>query len=441
VRDDLNQSAPRVMCVLDPLRVEITNWPEQQVEQLDAPYWPHDVPREGSRTVPFTRELFIERGDFSEDPPKGFFRLAPGTEVRLRYGYIIRCDDVVRDGNGTVTSLRCTYDPDTRGGAAPQDRNVKGTLHWVSAAHGVRCEVRLYDRLFSVPDPDADADADFREHLNPESLVIVRDAVVEPSLAGSAPGARFQFERLGYFVADTVDSRPDALVFNRTVTLRDTWARVAAAGTPRPSDGRPDRTRPGRAAAAAVPGPSRVSEPRDAALEGRRRRLEAEQGGPAEQANVLTRARAIADLFDAAVAAGAEPRSVAKVITNDMPREARERAASLPVDGAAIGALVRLLDRVAISSSAARAVLAEMLAEGGDPDAIVARRGLRQLSDEAALRTTVDAVLDDNPAKVQEYRDGKTGLLGFFVGQAMARTGGKANPALLKKFIQEKLDA
>jgi glutaminyl-tRNA synthetase len=227
VRDDLNMRVPRVMAVGRPLKLVLTNYPEDRVETLDAPLYPHDVPLTGSRPVPFSRELWIERDDFMEDPPKKFFRLAPGREVRLRYGYLVTCTDVVKDAAGQVTEVHATYDPATRGGDAPDGRRVQGTIHWVSAAHALDCELRLYDRLFSVPDPDALPEGqDFTDALNPESLVVLRDAKVEPSVAADPPGSRYQFERTGYFISDPVDSRPGTLVFNRTVALRDSWAKV-----------------------------------------------------------------------------------------------------------------------------------------------------------------------------------------------------------------------
>jgi glutaminyl-tRNA synthetase len=230
IRRDLNQRAPRVLCVLRPLKVVITSYPEGKVEWVDAPYWPHDVPKEGTRRLPFTREIYVERDDFMEDPPKKFFRLAPGREVRLRYAYIIKCVEVVKDpATGEIIELRCTHDPATLNAPPPDGRKVKGVIHWVSAAHGLPCEVRLYDRLFRAPDPDDVPEGeDFAVNLNPESLVVVKGAFVEPSVADDPPGTRYQFERLGYFISDPVDSRPGSLVFNRTVTLRDTWAKIAA---------------------------------------------------------------------------------------------------------------------------------------------------------------------------------------------------------------------
>lgn len=222
VREDLNKRALRVMGVLDPIKVVITNYPEGQVEEMDAVNNPED-PSAGTRKVPFSRELWIERDDFREVPPPKFFRLSPGTEVRLRYGYFIKCEEVVKDESGEVVELRCTYDPETAGGNAPDGRKVKATLHWVSAAHAVEAEVRLYDHLFKVPNPDK-AEGSYLDNLNPESLKIVT-GFIEPSVADAAVGTRFQFERLGYFCVDK-DSTPGRLVFNRTVTLRDTWAKI-----------------------------------------------------------------------------------------------------------------------------------------------------------------------------------------------------------------------
>ena len=230
LREDLNKRAPRVMVVLRPLRVVIDNYPEDQVEELDALNNPED-PGMGVRKVPFSRVLYIERDDFREDPPKKFYRLAPGREVRLRYAYFVKCVDVVKDETtGEIVELHCTYDPRTRGGDAPDGRKVRATLHWVSASHSLPAHVRLYDHLFATPDPtDTEDGLDFKSYLNPGSLETLTSCRVEPGLAGAAPGSRYQFERLGYFCADPVESSEGALVFNRTVTLRDTWAKIEKA--------------------------------------------------------------------------------------------------------------------------------------------------------------------------------------------------------------------
>jgi glutaminyl-tRNA synthetase len=226
IRDHLNRVAPRFMGVLRPLRVVLTNWPEGKVEELDAVNNPED-PSAGTRKVPFSRELWIERDDFREDPPKKFFRLAPGREVRLRWAYLITCREVVKDDRGEIVELRCTYDPETRGGNTPDGRRVQGTLHWVSATHAASAEVRLYDRLFDVENP-GEAE-DFRAHLNPGSLEVLPACPVEPALASLPAGTRLQLERIGYFAVDP-DSRPGKLVLNRTVTLRDTWAKIEQRG-------------------------------------------------------------------------------------------------------------------------------------------------------------------------------------------------------------------
>jgi glutaminyl-tRNA synthetase len=226
VREDLNRRSPRVMVVLKPVRVVITNYPEGQVEQVEVPNNPEN-PSAGKRQVPFSQELYIEHEDFMEVPPKKFFRLAPGREVRLRGAYFITCREVIKNDEGEVIELRCTYDPATRGGSSPDNRRVQATLHWVSREHAVPVEVRIYDRLFSVEDPEAVVNGKtFLDNLNPNSLEVLRSCQAEPSLAGAAVGSRFQFERLGYFCVDA-DSRPGATVFNRTVSLRDTWAKIA----------------------------------------------------------------------------------------------------------------------------------------------------------------------------------------------------------------------
>ncbi|MBP6784098.1 MAG: glutamine--tRNA ligase/YqeY domain fusion protein [Verrucomicrobiales bacterium] len=228
VREVLNKEAPRYMAVIDPIRVVITNYPEGQVEEMEAVTHPEN-PESGTRTVPFSRELFIEREDFMEDPPKKFFRLSPGVEVRLRFGYFIRCEEVIKDSAGEIVELRCTYDPETRSGETPPDgRKVKATLHWVSAAQAIDAEVRLYDRLFMTEAPDR-GERSFLDHLNPDSLKVVSGAKLEPNLGRITPGETVQFERLGYFCADK-DSTPDQLLFNRTVGLRDSWAKAKEEG-------------------------------------------------------------------------------------------------------------------------------------------------------------------------------------------------------------------
>ncbi|MHB1685813.1 MAG: glutamine--tRNA ligase/YqeY domain fusion protein [Ignavibacteriaceae bacterium] len=223
IREDLNKRAPRAMAVFHPLKVVIKNFPDKK-EDLDAINNPEDI-KMGTRKIPFTRELFIENTDFMENPPKGYHRLIPGGEVRLRYAYIIKCEEVIKNSNGEVVELHCSYDPETKSGTGTSTKKVKGTIHWVSAAHAVKAEVRLYDRLFTVEAPDADKEKDFVEYLNPNSLEILPAALIEPSLKDSKPGDRFQFERHGYFCVDSKFTSKEKLVFNRTVTLKDSWGK------------------------------------------------------------------------------------------------------------------------------------------------------------------------------------------------------------------------
>jgi glutaminyl-tRNA synthetase len=272
-REDLNPRAPRVLCVLRPLRLVIENYPEGQVEELEAPLYPHDVPREGSRKVPFSRVLYIERDDFAEHPPKGFHRLSPGREVRLRYAYLVRCESVVKDpASGEIVEVRCTYDPATRGGRAPDGRKVPGTLHWASAEHSLPVEVRLYDRLFRVERPDLE-EGELEARLNPGSLAVLAGSRLEPAAADPALGERLQFERQGYFFRDPVDSRPDRPVFNRIVPLRDSWAQEARKQASAPAAAAQPATAPKAPRApkaanpppapgvAAAPGPATVPSP------------------------------------------------------------------------------------------------------------------------------------------------------------------------------------
>jgi glutaminyl-tRNA synthetase len=297
---------------------------------------------------------------------------------------------------------------------------VRGTIHWVDAASSLPCEVRLYDRLFSVADPEADADGDFIRHLNPESLVVAAAARIEPSVADDPPGSRYQFERLGYFTSDSEDSRPGALVFNRTVTLRDTWAKISGRETQ--SAGRPDRRR--AESSTAVRDTKKPREP----------------APPPEATDLVARDAAAARLLEDAVAAGADRRAAHNWISNDIARELGGRAAmELPFGGAQLAALLALIDADAISTSSARDVLAEMVARGGEPGDIVTQRGLSQIRDADAIAGIVDRIVTANPAKVAEYRAGRAGLFGFFVGQVMKATESRADPDIVKRLLQRAL--
>jgi glutaminyl-tRNA synthetase len=451
IREVLNPVAPRVMAVLDPLKVVLTNYPAGETEEIDAPLFPHDVPREGSRPVPFTRELWIERADFEEDPPKGFRRLVPGGEVRLRYAYVIRCDEVIKDADGRVVELRCTYDADTRGGATGDGRKVKGTIQWVSVPHALAAEVRLFDRLIldsDLAELGEDETFDPSEHMNPDSLVVVRGAWIEPSVATDPADTRYQFERTGYFWRDPVDGLGDRPVFNRIVALKDSWARREAtpagrdaepaarerAGGARGDAGRADAARPAEPEGREPGRRTRDLQPESAA---RFERYRSEFGVIDEHAELLARSP---DFFEAALAEHHDATTVASWIVVDLRGLLGDRSLSeLPFGGAAVGRLAALVDAGKVSRRAAKDVLARMVDEGGEPEEWIESMGLERVSDADELGAIIESVLAGRPDKVAEYREGKTGLIGFFVGQVMKESRGAADPATAKRMLSERL--
>ncbi|MDI3290285.1 glutamine--tRNA ligase/YqeY domain fusion protein [Polyangium sp. 15x6] len=436
IRADLDRRAGRVMAVLRPIKVVIENYPEGKVEEFEAPLFPDEPGKGGTRKIPFSREVFIERDDFTLDPPDKWFRLAPGREVRLRYAYIVTCKDVVRDpATGEVTEIRCTYDPETREGAAQAGKKVKGTLHWVSAAHARRVEVRLYDRLFRDERPDlVEEGQDWKAGLNPESLVIIPDAAVEPSLASAEGGKHFQFERQGFFFVDPIDSKPGVPVFNRTVSLKDSWAKIAE-----------PKQEASRAKKAEEPKPVVKTSPEErlgklspearAIAEG----LES-RGLGREDAIVLAEDADLRAFYEQAIAAHPGPKTVASLVVNELARKLDgKKPSALPFGGAALGELASLVDDRTITPTIAKEVLSEMLTSGEAPRAIVEKKGMRQVSDASALEPIVDKVLADSPNEVKRYKEGNVKLLGFFVGKVMKASGGKANAERVNELLQKKL--
>jgi len=434
VRQDLEQRAPRALAVLNPLKVELTNWPADRVDMLDLPWWPGEPERAGTRGVPFARELLIERDDFAQQPPADWKRLAPGSTVRLHGAGLLRCDAVVCDAAGEIIALKCTCDPD------PPPSAIAGTIHWVAAHYGVPSPVRLYDRLFLSEQPEAQGE--FRAQLNPDSLVLCPDAVLEPALANAEPGSRFQFVRLGYFIADPVDSKGGAAVFHRTIGLRDTWAKAGGRGD---HDGRPQREKRTAKAQAksATPKKSRAewrAEARAAHPElalGYQRILDA--GVDPESADLLTTDMQTAHFFLLA-AAQALPPSVARWLLNDLQGVLRERAiADLPIDGATFGRFVALVDSGAVTGSAAKTLLAHLCHHGGEPQQLVQTLGLGRVADSAALGAAIDAVLTALPSETARYRAGEQKLFGVLLGAAMTRLRGAADAADVRQALQQKL--
>lgn len=432
LREDMNARAVRRMAVVDPIEVELTNWPAGELEWIDAPDFPADVGLPGSRQVPMSGTLLLDRADFALVPPKGFHRLVPGGEVRLRYGYVIRCDEVVQDDAGKVTKLRCTVDRSTRG-RPPEGRRVKGVVHWVSAAHAVTATLNLIEPLFTVAEPGADG-RDMIDVLNPDALV-VRTAYVEPSITADQPGVRYQFERLGYVYRAPEDAA-HGLVFHRIVGLKDVGFEEETAAVPA-----------AEVAAVVDPNasPEKQAEIRRAARQERCSKdgdvaafLGAHFNGDLDDDGAWTvstdvRWRALF-LGASAVAKSA---SVATWISNFLAPAAP--AGALPFDAAAFGKLVALVDAGTLSSALGKKVLGELLAKGGDPADIATANGWVQVSDAGALESAVDEVLAAQADAVARYRGGEQRLLGFLIGQAMQATKGRGNPGLIRDIVLRKL--
>ncbi len=425
VREDLNTCAPRVLGVIDPLKVVIDNYPENEVEEREGAYWPRDIPREGSRKIPFSREVYIERDDFMEDPPKDFHRLAPGRSVRLRHAYVITCNQVIKDASGEVVELRCSYDPSTQGGAT---NKKMGTIHWVSAARALDVEVRLYDRLFTVEQPGATEGVDWKDELNPKSLTIVR-AKVEPSLASAKVGERFQFERLGFFVVDN-DSKPGALVFNRIIALKDSYAKLTEKRATEPSLAPPEKKHKDKKEKSA--GAPTLS-PEAAALKDKYKVSD-------DEARALSGEPLLVTLLDSALAAGGDRGAVVTFLVNEVVREIRSKELrAVPFDGAAVNELVALVAEGTLSSKLAKDVLSAMIGGEGSPRAIVAKRGLEQTTDEGAIAAAIDRVIAANPDTVDRYRKGNQNVIGALIGLCIKETSGKANPKLVGELLRKKL--
>jgi len=437
LRKDLNVRSPRVMCVIDPIKVVLENYPEDKVEEFEVASYSAEIGKEGSRVIPFTRELYIERDDFMENPVKGFRRLIPGGEVRLRNSYTIKCNEVIKNHDGEVVELRCSYDPETRG-KAPSGRKVKGIVHWVSAAKGVPVEVRLYDHLFTAEQPDATEN--FREHLNPDSLKITKNAWIEPSvLEGPASGARYQFERLGFFFSDPIDSKEGALVFNRTIALRDSWSKAKAETTKETAKAE----KPKKAAKKKKPKKEKkvVVRERTPEMETRFVRYKDELGLSEKDADLLSSEEAIARFFEDGLGNNEDPKGVANWVINSVLRERKEKTlAELPFGGLEIGDLVNLINAGTISTKIAKQVFSGMMAGEGKPEEIVEAKGLKQISSPEELMPFITEALEKNAAEVERFKAGEKKLMGFFAGQIMKASRGKANPRVVNSLLSEALN-
>ncbi len=420
IRDDLNTKVPRVMCVLAPLKVTIENY--EGSEELDAPYYPHDVPKEGSRKIPFSREIYIERDDFMENPSKGYFRLTPEQPVRLRHAYIITCKEVIKDADGNITEIKAEYHPDSKSGSDTSGIKVKSAIQWVDAAEAKRVEVRLYDRLFKDEAPDG------VEDINPDSLKVIKDALIEPAVISEKPDERFQFERQGYFYADPIDYTDEAPVFNKIVGLKDSWSKKKKTTEPTPKP----QAKKVQIDGEVVP----MNEAEQALFD----KYTSELGLNTEVANTLARDEHLSSFYEESLSILNSPVALANIVANEVARELKQMQSSeLKFNAKQISELVKMIDDETISSKIAKQVFEEMVKSGENPTQIVEAKGLVQISDPAKILPIIDEVIAKNPDNVEKFKAGNTKLLGFFVGQVLKTTGGKANPKVVNELVAEKL--
>ena len=424
IRDDLNQKVPRVLCVMDPLKVTIENY--EGSEEIDAPYYPHDVPKDGSRKLPFSKDIYIERDDFMENPPKGYFRLTPEQPVRLRHGYIIACKEVIKNLDGKIIEIKAEYYPESKSGSDTSGIKVNSAIQWVSAKEAKTVELRVYDRLFKNEAPEG------LEDLNPDSLKIIKNALVEPAVITDKIDERFQFERQGYFYADPIDYTNEKPVFNKIVGLKDSWAKKTKIAEPEVKNTQKVQTQKVQIVGSMEP----MNEDQKAAFEKYTNTL----GLNSEVANILARDEHLSHFYEEAQILVNSPITLANIVVNEVARELKQMELSqVKFTPSQIAELVKMIDDETISSKIAKDVFEEMVKSGINPTQIVKDKGLVQISDPSEISPIIDEIIANNPDNVAKFKAGNTKLLGFFVGQVLKSTGGKANPQVVNELVALKL--
>ena len=424
IRDDLNQKVPRVLCVMDPLKVTIENY--EGSEEIDAPYYPHDVPKDGSRKLPFSKDIYIERDDFMENPPKGYFRLTPEQPVRLRHGYIIACKEVIKNLDGKIIEIKAEYYPESKSGSDTSGIKVNSAIQWVSAKEAKTVELRVYDRLFKNEAPEG------LEDLNPDSLKIIKNALVEPAVITDKIDERFQFERQGYFYADPIDYTNEKPVFNKIVGLKDSWAKKTKIVEPEVKNTQKVQTQKVQVVGSMEP----MNEDQKAAFEKYTNTL----GLNSEVANILARDEHLSHFYEEAQILVNSPITLANIVVNEVARELKQMELSqVKFTPSQIAELVKMIDDETISSKIAKDVFEEMVKSGINPTQIVKDKGLVQISDPSEISPIIDEIIAKNPDNVAKFKAGNTKLLGFFVGQVLKSTGGKANPQVVNELVALKL--
>ncbi|HIQ28168.1 MAG TPA: glutamine--tRNA ligase/YqeY domain fusion protein [Sulfurovum sp.] len=420
IRDDLNTKVPRVMAVLDPLKVTITNY--DGAEEIEASYYPHDVPKEGTRILPFSREIYIDRADFSESPEKGYFRLTPTQSVRLKYAYIITFEEAIKDAKGNIVEIKVSYHPDSKSGEDTSGIKVKSAIQWVETNTAKNVEVRVYDRLFKNEAPEG------LEDINPDSLKVIKTALIEPSVITDKPDVRFQFEREGYFYADPVDYTDEKPVFNKIVALKESSAKKKKTPQQAPKD-EPKKV---QIDGEVVP----MSEEEQALFDKYTNELKLNS----EVANTLARDAKLSSFYEEALQTLDSPVAIANIVTNDVARELKQvEISELKFTAKDVAELVKMVNEELISSKIAKQVFEEMVKSGENPTSIVEAKGLVQISDPEMIAPIIEEVIAKNPDNVEKFKAGNTKLLGFFVGQVLKATQGKANPKVVNALVTQAL--
>lgn len=423
IRDDLNTKVPRVLTVLDPLKVTIVNYEGSEV--IDAPYYPHDVPKEGTRAIPFSNELYIERDDFNENPPKGYFRLTPEQPVRLRHGFIISCKEVIKDETGKIVELKVEYHANSKSGSDTSGIKVKSAIQWVSAKEAINAEVRVYDRLYANEAPEG------MDDLNTNSLTVIKDALIEPAIVTEKIDERFQFERQGYFYADPIDYTDEKPVFNKIVGLKDSWGKKTAPKVEAKSESKK------QAKNEQVVGTEvAMSDEQQVLFD----KYTSELKLNAEVSNIIARDEKLSSFYADALTELNSPVGIANMVVTEVARELKEKEANeLNFTAKQVAQLVKMVDDKTISSKIAKQVFEEMVKSGDNPEKIVEAKGLVQISDPSIISPIIAEVIEKNSDNVEKFKAGNNKLLGFFVGQVLKATGGKANPQVVNKLVAEAL--
>ena len=419
IRDDLNSKVPRVLCVMHPLKVTITNY--EGSEEIEASYYPHDVPKEGSRKLPFSKEIYIDRSDFMQTPSKGYFRLTPSQSVRLKYAYIISCEEIIKDEKGEIIEIKARYYPNSKSGEDKSGIKVKSAIQWVEASSAREMEVRVYDRLFKNEAPQG------IEDLNPNSLKIIKNALIEPAVITDKPDERFQFEREGYFYADPIDYSDDTPVFNKIVALKESSSKKKKA--PQIAKTETKKTQIDGEVVA-------MTHEQEILFE----KYTKEDKLNSEVANTLARDSTLSAFYQEALSQINSPINLANMISNEVARTLKTKELdTLKFTALEIVALVKMIDDETISSKIAKQVYEAMEKSGENPTKIVQDKGLIQISNPDILLPIIDEIIAKNPENVEKFKGGNTKLLGFFVGQVLKATQGKGNPQVVNVLVGEKL--